>query len=422
MQETVQKALSVNLTKLYYYFAKMVVMRNLLLAYILLLTTGCSSLFNVFGGNFKHGPVETIEVGLSSEAQELVKQAYEGIAKPFDHHIHLIGKNNGNYVNPDMQSLWHPMQYIRYRIYISAGGITDLDLADKQYVERLASLIEAIPNHGRYALYAMDKTYTIDGIADLENTPFHIPNENMMEVVETYPNLFVPVISIHPYRKDAVEALDHWASKGVRFVKWLPNSMGIDPSHELTTRFYEKMIEYNMILLSHTGEESAVNSDNQRLGNPLLLRKPLNMGVKVVALHTATDGVGEDLDNLGECVSNFELLLRLLRTPAYVNNLWAEIAATTVYNRMDCLEKLLANTQIHGRLINGSDYPIPAINSVIWLKRLERLGFITRNERHLLKEIYQYNPLLFDFVLKRTLKHPETGVKFPASVFESPFK
>ena len=88
---------------------------------------------------------------------------------------------------------------------------------------------------------------------------------------------------------------------------------------------------------------------------------------------------------------------------------------------MECLDKLLANSELHDRLINGSDYPIPAINCVIWLKRLERLGFITRNERLLLKEIYQYNPLLFDFVLKRTLRHPETGIQFPTKIFESPF-
>jgi mannonate dehydratase len=267
----------------------------------------------------------------------------------------------------------------------------------------------------------MDKVYSPKGDPLLEQTPFHITNENMMRVVEQYPDLFIPVISVHPYRRDAVEELARWAARGVKFIKWLPNSMGIDPSHPLTTRFYQAMLEHNMILLTHTGEESAVASENQRFGNPLLLRKPLDMGVQVVALHAATDGDGEDFDNPGECLPNYELLLRLLRTPAYHTNLRAEISASTVYNRMDCLEKLLGNTEIHDRLINGSDYPIPAINCVIWLKRLERLGFITRKERHLLKEIYQYNPLLFDFVLKRTLRHPETGARFADKIFESPF-
>jgi hypothetical protein len=34
-----------------------------------------------------------------------------------------------------------------------------------------------------------------------------------------------------------------------------------------------------------------------------------------------------------------------------------------------------------------------------------------------LKEIYDYNPLLFDFVLKRTLKLPGTSRSLPASIF-----
>jgi len=38
-------------------------------------------------------------------------------------------------------------------------------------------------------------------------------------------------------------------------------------------------------------------------------------------------------------------------------------------------------------------------------------------ERAPLNEIYHYNPLLFDFVVKRTVKLPGTGKKFPPSVF-----
>ncbi len=34
-----------------------------------------------------------------------------------------------------------------------------------------------------------------------------------------------------------------------------------------------------------------------------------------------------------------------------------------------------------------------------------------------LNEIQNYNPLLFDFVLKRTMRHPETKQKLAASVF-----
>ena len=385
---------------------------------ILCLLTGCNSFIDYLGGNFDRGPLKPI-TSLSPEAQELVQKAYQGVDHPYDHHVHLIGKDGGNYVNPKMQSLWHPLDYFKYRLYISAGGITDMSIADEQYVERLVNLIHAIPNHGKHNLFAMDKHYKENGQADLEHTPFYIPNESVMRVAEKYPDCFVPVISVHPYRLDALEELEKWAKQGVRFVKWLPNSMNIDPSHPKTTAFYEMMVKYDMILLTHTSDESAVSAELHHLGNPLLLRAPLNAGVQVVALHMATDGVGEDLDNPGTKKTYIELLLRLF--DEYPNNLWGEISAITVWNRMEHLYTLLERIDLHPRLINGSDYPIPAINSTIWLGRLARKGFITKDEKCLLQEIYKYNPLLFDFVLKRTIRHPKNGNRFADSIFGSPF-
>jgi mannonate dehydratase len=48
---------------------------------------------------------------------------------------------------------------------------------------------------------------------------------------------------------------------------------------------------------------------------------------------------------------------------------------------------------------------------------LQFSGFISADERRYLSEIFQYNPLLFDFVLKRTLRHPESGEKFSSLIF-----
>jgi hypothetical protein len=67
--------------------------------------------------------------------------------------------------------------------------------------------------------------------------------------------------------------------------------------------------------------------------------------------------------------------------------------------------------------VNGSDYPLPAVNLLIRTKTLTKRGYITSEERNSLNEIYDYNPLLFDLVLKRTLKLPGTDRKFPSSIF-----
>ncbi|HVO91989.1 MAG TPA: hypothetical protein VMT22_04075 [Terriglobales bacterium] len=104
--------------------------------------------------------------------------------------------------------------------------------------------------------------------------------------------------------------------------------------------------------------------------------------------------------------------------PKYRGLLFGEISAMTQFNRMPApLATLLTRQDLHPRLVNGSDYPLPAINSVIWTRSLARDSFITDDERQALNEIYDYNPLLFDFVLKRTLRHPKTGQKMSASVF-----
>ena len=88
------------------------------------------------------------------------------------------------------------------------------------------------------------------------------------------------------------------------------------------------------------------------------------------------------------------------------------------FNRMPGpFATLLKRQDLHPRIVNGSDYPLPAINALIHTRSMTRAGFITDEERAQLNEIYDYNPLLFDFVLKRTLRHPETKQKLAPSVF-----
>lgn len=46
------------------------------------------------------------------------------------------------------------------------------------------------------------------------------------------------------------------------------------------------------------------------------------------------------------------------------------------------------------------------------------MGLITPAERKALSEIWRRDPLLFDFVLKRTLGDPKSGRRLPASAFQ----
>jgi predicted TIM-barrel fold metal-dependent hydrolase len=360
---------------------------------------------------------------LSPGAQRLLDASFEDVVPRtlLDHHVHVLGlgtNGTGTWIHPKMLSWSHPFSRVKALVYLSGAQVSDPSRADEQYVARLVDLARNA-SAGRLLLLGFDYRYDPEGNRDPAGSEFHTPNRYVVNLAATHPDLFIPAVSVHPHRADAVEALHSWANRGVRFVKWLPNAMGIDASREAHDEYYRALIERNMVLLTHVGEEQAVESEeDQKLGNPLLFRRPLDMGVTVVMAHAASLGSNEDLDHPGETLSSFELFLRLMDEARYEGHLYGEISATTQVNRLpDSLAVLLGRTDLHHRLINGSDYPLPAINVVIQTRALVRHGMLTAEEREWLNEIYDYNPLLFDYAVKRTIRHPESGDRFPASVF-----
>lgn len=126
-----------------------------------------------------------------------------------------------------------------------------------------------------------------------------------------------------------------------------------------------------------------------------------------------------DLDStLKKPTQSYKLFLRLMDEKKYESILLGDISAITQYSRAGKpLLSMLERTDLHHRLLNGSDYPLPAVNAIIWTRFFRRKGYITREERGDLNEIYKYNPLLFDYLLKRTIRHPKKGIRYPASVF-----
>jgi len=374
------------------------------------------------GGAFSRRPEELADK-LSARSSDLVKRAFDGVdpERLIDHHVHVAGLGaGGTFVNRKMLTWKHPFHRVKFKVYMSSAGATDENRADSQLVDRLVSLVGHIRAHGKHRLLAFDKNYRRDGTVNLEKTEFYVPNEYVFELSERHPEMFVPNISVNAYRSDAKGELEKWAQRGARVVKWLPNAMGIDPSDPQCDQFYEKMKELDLILLSHGGEEKAVEAEeDQKLGNPLLLRRALDHGVKVIVAHCAGLGTNADLDSKHrKQVDNFDLFLRLMDEKRYEGLVFGEISATTQFNRVGKpLRTILARDDLHERLVNGSDYPLPAVNILIRTRPLVKQGFLSEPEGQSLKEIYDFNPLLFDFVLKRTMKLPGTSKSLPASVF-----
>ncbi len=409
------------------------------ICFLVLAAAGCSPLVHRLGGAWAHAPDE-MEQGLSEGARTLVRNAFAGLdpARLRDFHVHAFGGGPGspNSYRAGALSWLDPFGRARFQVLMSAAAVVDLDAADREYADRLVDLASHIPGHGKFHLLAFDHLHRPDGSADRYGSEFHVANEYVVDLARRHPDLFVPVISVHPYRSDAVQELVRWArgDQPVRFVKWLPNSMGIDPDPKdpalraKVEAFYRAMAAEGMTLLTHTGHEQALatSSTEQEYGNPTKLRLALDLGVRVIAAHCAGFGDYPDPARPGTRVPAFDLFLRLLEDPKYAGRLFGEISALTVFNRIglpggqDPLRRLLERPELHPRLVDGSDYPIPAVNTLVRTRKLAHLGYVTWAERELLNEIYDYNPLLFDFVVKRTLRHPETRARLSDCVFQAP--
>lgn len=364
----------------------------------------------------------------SAKAQAMIQQACAGLEGQvvIDYHCHILGtgaNHSGNYVNPKMQSWKHPVEYIRFWVYTKASGINDISKVEDQYLQKLLDQIKVLPYHSKFALLAFDEYYDSLGNVIPEKSEFHISNDYVFSVAAKYPEYFLAVMSIHPYRKDAVAALRKYAALGGKMVKWLPNAMGINPANPICDSFYAEMKRNNLVLLSHGGEEQAVEAEeDQALGNPLLLKRALDAGVRVVVAHCASLGK-QEMHHAGGAsaeVSNFDVFCSMLKEEKYKNLLYGDLSAVAQYNRCDGpLQLLLNDTLFNGRLVHGSDYPLTAIDVVIQTGKLRRLGMITKEEEDALDEIFASNPILFEFVLKRMLHAPVSGKKFPKSVFVS---
>ena len=102
--------------------------------------------------------------------------------------------------------------------------------------------------------------------------------------------------------------------------------------------------------------------------------------------------------------------------------LFGEISALTFINRTGRpLREILGAVELHPRLVNGSDWPLPGVDPVLSTRLLQWRGYLDADDRRLANEVYAHNPLLFDYVVKRRVKVDGASgpVRFPPSVFET---
>ena len=357
---------------------------------------------------------------------EVIRAAWAGIApsEVWDGHVHLAGLGDGNtgvWVSPQMKSWLHPWQSFQRRVYLNAACTEHEGRIDQDFVRRLLECLDEFPSAAKAMLLAFDFNYDEQGTRREDLSAFHVPNSYAAFTAHRFSDRFEWICSVHPYRADALEELDWCVANGALAVKWLPSAMGMDPASHRCDGFYAALVSRRLPLLTHGGEELAVHGGRfHELNNPLRLRRPLDQGVRVIIAHCASLGEHADLDTSAEgpTVHGFELFARLMGEAKYEGRLFGEISAVTQVNRAGPpLEVLLRRSDWHHRLINGSDYPLPGVMPLFSPRRLVEHGYLNETQAKALSAIRRYNPLLFDFVLKRNLA--KDGHRFAPALFES---
>lgn len=354
-----------------------------------------------------------------------VRAAWQGLdaAKVWDMHIHVFGdgdSGSGLWFNPRMSQLWRPVEYLRRKVYINASCIDDQPgRIDASFIAQLLAQAQGMDPGFKAMLFAFDWARDEAGAPLREVSTYFAGDEHIASLAARHPAHFEWVASVHPYDPAALDRLDAAVAQGARAIKWLPSAQNIDPASPRCDAFYARLVALKLPLITHAGEEQAVVGFGEHLGNPLRLRRPLEAGVRVIVAHCASLGHAEELDSKVKSgqPSNFELFTRLMDEPRYRAHLFGDISAVVQANRIDVIPALLSRREWQGRLLNGSDYPLPGVVPLIDLRKLVARELLAADMVEPLLQLRHHNVLLFDFVLKRSLALK--GQRFANGVFET---
>ena len=264
-----------------------------------------------------------------------------------DMHCHTAGigaGDSGAWVSDTMRNSW------KFGLYLRVFGTSENEIlakGDQILLDVIARSIRESEYVDGTVILAMDAPYTEDGQVDNAAGEMCVPNRFVGEAVKSYPKLYFGA-SVHPSRPDALEELTWSKENGAVFVKWLPNIQAIDPSLKRYLPYYQKMVELNLPLLTHVGDEDSFSKTNNALGDPHLLQLALETGVRVIAAHVASSGESQGQDNVE----------RLLEMMEVYPNLAADLSTLTQINRRKYLRTVLNDERLHGRLMYGTDYPL----------------------------------------------------------------
>lgn len=302
-------------------------------------------------------------------------------------HVHIVGNGTGGTGCRSLVDFWHtPLARFMLRHIGLPQSALKGDL-DRLFVDKLVQFVRG-SSLGAVVILAHEEVYDAEGKRLGDGGTIHVPNDYVLKLAKQHPE-FLPAVSIHPARQDAIEELERCLSEGAVMMKILPNCQNIDCSSPRYKQFWERMAEAKLPLLAHAGGEHTVPVIDSKLADPRTFKLPLEIGVNVIAAHCATRSGLFDPEY-------FHVLVEMIRQ---YPNLYGDSSAFNVPIRGQHMKAALREP-LASRLVHGSDFPVPVYGLWAW-----RRGWL--DWKTMRKWDSHPNILERDYQLKRALGFPE---------------
>ena len=303
-----------------------------------------------------------------------------------DCHVHVVGNGTGGtgcWYRPRGVTRWGAPMMVR------AVGLAPACLSgdlDRLYAEQILRFVRESSLDAAVIL-AQDEPYHENGDVIPDTGSFFVPNDFVLNLARRHRE-FLPAVSIHPARRDALAELDRCLAGGAVMLKCLPNCQNIDWNNPRYTRFLERMAGSGLILLAHTGSERTLPVVDATLASPRVLTRALEIGVTCIAAHCGTGTMLLDPDYFDVFVEMTRRFPRL-----YGDN--SALAGMNFRARPSAIRRM-REPDLAGRILHGSDVPVPVTGALMWA-----FGLISWREWR--RTSAMPNPIERDAQIKRAL-------------------
>lgn len=362
-----------------------------------------------YGGRWQHRPEEVSR--LSDAARKLIHQAADGLQRGqlFDYGVHVLPTDS----DEALPSWAEPRRRMRVRAWRSAAAV-DQDkplkvAAANAYFDRLLRLQRG------HVLSPVMLVHANQHAAQAVSWPM------VQHGQAHYPGVVVAAASVSPLADDVAEQMATLKKEGVRYLYLDASAPDLGPIDERYTAFIAALKKNKLILVVQLGpKRSDVPAPTQMPAvnlDPDQLTPILSAGVRVIVAGVSQRQWLSASRRMG-AIGTIEKLTELVKQ--HPQQLYLDIGGL-IYQDFTALELLLQRIDLHRNLVYSSQYPAPAFARGLRLEELASAGFVPPEMVPALTEIYNYNPLLMDFVVKRLLKLPHTRgddqVRFPIETF-----